>query len=123
MDTRAEVIRAAEARARALENADAVTLEDLLHEDFRWTSHTGELFRRDDYIERNTQGQVPWRSQQLGQVDVAVVGETAVLLADVTDEIAVGGALETFHMPMTQVWVRRDGRWRCLAGHAGPRRT
>jgi hypothetical protein len=30
---------------------------------------------------------------------------------------------ETFRMPMTQVWVRVDGEWQCLSGHAGPRRT
>ena len=116
-------MQAAEARALALANADSEALNDLLHEDFRWTTHTGETFRRDDYIERNTTGPVRWRSQQLDDVDVAVVGDVAVLRAEVTDEIATGDASETFRMPITQVWVRQDDRWCCLAGHAGPRRT
>jgi hypothetical protein len=34
--------------------ADANRLEQLLHEEFRWTSHTGETFSRRDYIARNT---------------------------------------------------------------------
>lgn len=116
-------MRAADARALALAEGDSETLIDLLHEDFRWTSHTGETFRRDDYIERNTTGPVRWRSQQLDDVDVAVVGDVAVLRAEVTDEIAQGDGSETFRMPMTQVWVRQEDQWRCLAGHAGPRRT
>ena len=30
---------------------------------------------------------------------------------------------EAFRMPVTQTWVRDEAGWRCLAGHAGPRRT
>ena len=56
--------------------------------------------------------------------DVVVVGDTAVLYVEVTDVVLTDDEEpETFRMPMTQVWVRRDGDWKCLAGHAGPRRT
>jgi hypothetical protein len=40
----------------------------------------------------------------------------------VTDEVAGDDSVaETFRMPMTQVWVRVEDGWQCLAGHAGPR--
>src|SRR4051794_30022541 len=123
MDAQRLVIQAAEARARALVNRDARALEDLLHEDFRWTSHTGEALGRDDYIARNTMASLTWRSQHLGAATVVVVGEAAVLHAEVTDVVGTAAGDETFRMPMTQVWVRQNNRWRCLAGHAGPRRT
>lgn len=123
MDARNEVVRAAEARALALANADSAALRHLLHEDFRWTSHTGETFDRDDYIERNTAGPVAWRSQHFDDMDVVVVGDAAVLRVEVTDEVATRDGSEVFRMPMTQLWVRQDDRWRCLAGHAGPRRA
>ena len=63
-----------------------------------------------------------WRAQRLAGTQVDVVGDTAVLRAEVTD-VVVGeeNELATFRMPMTQVWVRAGGDWRCLAGHAGPR--
>ena len=66
-----------------------------------------------------------WHSQQLSSADVVVVGDTAVLHAAVTDVVSAEdrGGTETFRMPMTQVWVRLDSRWKCLAGHAGPRRA
>ncbi|HET6865777.1 MAG TPA: nuclear transport factor 2 family protein, partial [Solirubrobacteraceae bacterium] len=123
VNARQEVIRAAEARALALANADSKALWDLLHEEFRWTSHTGEAFTRSDYIERNTAGSVAWRSQRLVGIDLTVVGDVAVLRAELTDEIISQDGSELFGMPMTQVWVRQGDRWRCLAGHAGPRRT
>ena len=96
-------------------------LQELLHEEFRWTTHRGELLDRSEYIRRNTQGETVWRSQTLSNAQVTVVGDTAILHADVADLVLSDDQEETtFRMPVTQVWVRVDGAWTCLAGHAGP---
>lgn len=122
MNAEQQVIAAAEDRASALAAGDAERLAGLLHEGFRWTSHTGESYSRSDYVRRNTEGRTVWRSQRLSGVEVVVVNDTAVLHAEVSDAVlGEGDELETFRMPMTQVWVRQEGDWRCLAGHAGPR--
>jgi hypothetical protein len=123
MDTTRQIVAAAEDRAAALAAGDAVRLRELLHVQFRWTTHLGETVDRDEYIRRNTQGHTVWRSQELSDVTVLVVGDTAVLQAVVADTVVPnGGDVETFRMPMTQVWVRSAAHWTCLAGHAGPRR-
>lgn len=124
MDAEQQVIRAAEARASALAEGDAERLFDLLHEDFRWTAHVGETYSRQEYVRRNTEGHTRWRSQELRNPEVVIVGETAVVYAEVTDVVLSGDeSSETFRMPMTQVWVHLGGDWKCLAGHAGPRLT
>jgi Domain of unknown function (DUF4440) len=124
MEERQEVIEAALARAAALAEADAGRLLALLHPDFRWTSHRGETFNRDEYVARNTEGHTVWRSQHLNDAEVVVVGGTAVLYAEVIDTVRSGvDGSEVFRMPMTQVWVRQGDAWKCLAGQAGPRRT
>lgn len=124
MDAENQVLEAARARASALADADAGRLTNLLHEEFRWTSHAGETYGRLEYIRRNTEGHTVWRSQDLGSPDVVVVGDTAVVYSEVTDVVlSDGDQAEAFRMPMTQVWLRRGGHWKCLAGHAGPRRT
>lgn len=116
-------MKAAEDRAAALAAGDAQWLEALLHERFRWTTHTGQVLDRSEYIHRNTAGDTIWRSQVLADAEVVLVGDTAVLHAEAIDVVLSDGHdRETLRMPMTQVWVRVDGRWRCLAGHAGPRR-
>lgn len=119
-----QVIAAAEARATALALGNAEGLSRLLHEEFRWTTHTGETFRRSEYVRRNTEGHTTWRSQTLSDVEVVVVGDTAVLHAEAAD-VVLSADLEpeTFRMPVTQVWVRLPDGWQCLAGHAGPRRS
>jgi ketosteroid isomerase-like protein len=117
-----EVLAAAEARATALALGDAEGLSRLLHEEFRWTSHVGARFDRAQYIRRNTEGHTVWRSQSLVTPQVVVVGETAVLYVEVEDVVrSDGDEFEAFRMPVTQVWVRSAGDWKCLAGHAGPR--
>jgi hypothetical protein len=122
MNAAEQVIEAAEARASALSNGDARTLSGLLHASFRWTTHVGETYHRTEYIRRNTGGQTLWRSQDLHNPEVVLVGNTAVLYAEVRDVVlSDAGDQEAFRMPMTQVWVRLDGAWKCLAGHAGPR--
>lgn len=114
---------AVEERASALAAADDARLSALLHADFRWTSHVGDTYSRSEYIHRNTEGDTVWRSQQLTSAEVMVVGDTAVLYAEVTDVgLSENDEPETFRMPMTQVWVRLNHSWKCLAGHAGPRR-
>lgn len=118
-----QVLEAAEARATALARGDAAALLALLDERFRWTTHLGEVLDRAEYVARNTgDGRTVWRSQSLGDPHVVVVADTAVLHAVVTDVVLADVAgTEEFRMPMTQVWVRAAGGWRCLAGHAGPR--
>ena len=121
MDLKTEVIRAAESRAAALADGDAARLRDLLHADFRWVSHAGERFDRESYIESNTNGRGELSEQRLTDISVVAHPETAVLRCTVVDTIDRGHGPREYKMPMTQVWVRRDGRWICLAGHAGAR--
>ena len=121
-DEERQVLPAAQARASALAEGDGAALVALLHERFRWTAHVGETYDRDEYVRRNTDGQTVWRSQTLGNPVVVVVGDTAVLHAEVSDVVMRDGSEVTFRMPVTQVWVRPAGSWLCLAGHAGPRR-
>jgi ketosteroid isomerase-like protein len=124
MDPHDDILRLALARAHALVAGDGPKLVELLHEDFVWTTHRGEVFDRAEYVGRNTGGDTVWRSQQLNCVRVRVVDRTAVLVAEVVDVVdSKDGAPETSQMPITQTWVRVGESWQCLAGHAGPRRT
>jgi len=120
MDTSAEVLEAARLRAAALASGDPQELRTWLHPQFRWFSHTGERFDRESYISSNTHGGNRWASQALSEVEVVAHPRTAVLHCQVVDAVDRGEGVEEFRMPMTQVWVRHDDRWVCLAGHAGP---
>lgn len=114
------LLDAVNARADALARADAVALRRLLHPDFRWTSHRGEVVDRETYIDNNACEDLVWKSQSLREIAVVVVGQVGVVTAVVSDEVIRDGVAQTFRMPMTQTWVCVEEHWQCLAGHAGP---
>ncbi|SOD72198.1 uncharacterized protein DUF4440 [Jatrophihabitans sp. GAS493] len=120
-----DVVSAARARADALVAGDATALRRLTHERFVWTSHRGDRFNRDEYLAANIGGDLRWHRQELEHPSVQVVADTAVLRCIVRDVVAQEAAAppadEVYRMPVTQTWVRESGKWRCLAGHAGPR--
>lgn len=80
----AEVLQVAATRAAPLGAGD-VELLGLLREDFRLTTHVGQVVDRDEYICRNSEGVAVWRSRTLGTTEVAILCDTAVLLTVVTD--------------------------------------
>lgn len=121
MDATSEVIRAAEARAKALSCGDAERLRELLHPEFRWVSHAGERFDRDSYVASSLDGGPVWSEEQMTDVAVVAHEHTAVLRCTVVESVDRGHGPREHRMPMTQVWVRSDGHWVCLAGHAGAR--
>jgi ketosteroid isomerase-like protein len=119
-----DVLSAAWQRAEAMADNDETRLRELLHPDFGWISHKGDWFDLKSYLESNQRGSNTWHRQELRDAEVRVVGDTGVVRCIVVDTVDVGsGRPEEFTMPMTQTWVRESGRWRCLAGHAGPRIT
>ena len=93
-------------------------MRELHHRELRFTTPRGDVRDHDAFIARNTEGALVWRDQRLSEVDVVVVGDTAVLTADVYDEFVLAGEPGSHTVRLTLTWVREDGVWRVLAGHA-----
>jgi hypothetical protein len=77
---------------------DADRLRALLHPRFHWTSHTGERFNRDQYVEANTSGSNQWHSQTLRpRIDALVfTGEIGADQPELREEICEGLAVLGF---------------------------
>jgi hypothetical protein len=120
VDTATEVLEAARSRATAMTTGDPQELRKLLHPQFRWFTHTGEGFDRESFVRSNTGGTSRGTREELSDVHVIAHERTAVLRCQVVDAVDQGAGVEELHLPMTQVWIRDDDRWVCLAGHAGP---
>jgi ketosteroid isomerase-like protein len=116
----AAILEAAQDRAEALVAGDPARLDELLHPELSWTTFRGEVKSRSAYVAGNTDGSLNWLSQRLEEPAITVIGDTAVLTAVVVDRVERDGQRETYRLRMTQTWIREHGRWRCLAGHAGP---
>jgi hypothetical protein len=115
-----DVVAAAERRARALCERDADALRALHHPELRWTTHRGEVLDRERYVAGNASGDLVWHAQRLEEVEVTVAGCAAVLVGVVVDDVERDGERAVFRLRLTQVWLRGEDCWVCLAGHAGP---
>jgi hypothetical protein len=113
-----DVVDAALRRAVALAARDEEALRRLMHPGLQWTTYRGNVLGYEEYIEGNTSGPLLWRAQRLSDVQVVVIGDTAVLTGWVTDEVRRDGHDQVFRLRLTQTWVRTPDGWRCLAGHA-----
>ena len=118
MSAAAEILEAAERRSAALVARDPELLRELHHPHLRWTTHRGDVRDRDAYIAGNTEGDLVWLDQRLFDVGVVIVGDTAVLTAAVHDEFERAGEPGSHTVRLTLTWVRENGVWRVLAGHA-----
>jgi ketosteroid isomerase-like protein len=49
--------------------------------------------------------------------NVHVYGDTAVAMARVTVKMRSAGKETTSQSRFTDTWIKRDGRWQCVAGH------
>jgi Domain of unknown function (DUF4440) len=119
----ADVVAAAERRAAALARQDWASLERELHSEFRYVNAEGRRLDRDGYLAFVRNGLFRWNEQRLEDIQVTVIGSTAVLTAQVHDDLQVGDERHELVFATTQTYVLEDGRWLYLAGHTGPIRT
>ena len=105
------------ARAEALVRGDAEFFRRLLDEDFRYTNASGAVFDRAGYLEFYLEsGRARWQSQEWDELDVRLAGDVAIATCRLHDRAMFDGAALDARFRSTQVFVKRDGEWRYLAG-------
>lgn len=106
------------ARAEALVRGDAEYFRRLLVEDFRYTNASGAVFDRAGYLAFYLEsGRAKWRSQEWEDLDVQVLGDVAIATCRLHDVATFDGEPLDARFRTTQVFARRSGEWRYVAGH------
>jgi uncharacterized protein (TIGR02246 family) len=99
-------------------NSDAATLEGILAEDFTLTSSrsTGELVSRKMWLDMAAT-EIIGKSFAYDDIKVRVYGDAAVMNSVATQEATAFGQNWSGKFLLTDVWVRRDGRWKVVTRH------
>lgn len=114
---REEIAALFAARADALVRGDADYFRAMLDEDFRYTNASGAVFDRDGYLEFYLEsGRARWQSQEWDELDVHLIGGVAVATCRLHDRATFDGAELDAYFRSTQVFVKRGGEWRYVAG-------
>ena len=107
--------------AEAVQQRDMAALEQLLGEEFTLTTgrKDAEVRRRQEWLDvtRESYEVDQWAYEEM---DVRVYGDAAVVRSRYRQTARMGGADRTGVYLMTDVWVRRDGRWQAVTRHISP---
>lgn len=106
--------------SRAIVSDDADRIGTYMDDDWVIVSWTG-VTTRDDFLSYVRSGALGHSAMDpAGEPRVRVYGDTAVLSVRVTSTAQYGGADIDADEWTTDVFVRRDGRWRCVLTHITP---
>jgi hypothetical protein len=95
---------------RAFLESDTAWYDENLGDDFVCTLANGRRIDRDEFLRRNAEGPGV-TNVSYDQIDVRPLGDAA-LVHGVTHYVRDGAPASTRY---TDVWQRRDGRWRAVA--------
>jgi len=116
---RQELIRLDNVWFDAMRRGDAAPIERMLANDFTLIAPDpdGTILTRSDYLEFIESGDLQLTSIAIDSLDVQIYGNTAVLTATLTSKGRVNNNDIGGQYRGTTTWIKRDGRWQCVAAH------
>jgi ketosteroid isomerase-like protein len=98
---------------------DVKTIRALITEDFTLISSTGRVMKAGDLLKEVGDRSVTWFANQPSEVNARVYnGDCAVVTAMLHEKCEAGGKSYDRRLRYTDTWVKLDGVWRYVAGHA-----
>jgi len=103
---------------KAVAQKDQATLKRLMADEFTLTSaySTGNVITRDDFL-KNIQS-VKQNELSFYNASLSIYGDVAVLKARIKDNYTMNGEDRSGDYLITDVWVKRDGRWQVVTRHS-----
>ncbi len=101
---------------RAVQERNSERLETLLAREFTLLGAAGELDR--DELLAAASGRYAIEEFCYEEVDTEVYGDTAVVVSRYRQTATLDGRDVSARLHVTDVWVRREGRWQIVRRHA-----
>jgi ketosteroid isomerase-like protein len=112
-----ELIRLENEWVAAAVEHDATTIDKMVADDFIDTTSNGTVLTKAQMLEYIKSYKEEVISIVTDEWKVRVYGDAAVVNARNTIKIQLEGKEATKQERFTDIWTKRDGRWKCVAGH------
>jgi ketosteroid isomerase-like protein len=112
-----EIIKLENEWGDALIKHDPAPIDKMLADDFIGTTGEGAVYTKAQLLANVKSGKEDIISMVDDEVKVHVYGDAAVISARNTIKVRVEGKETIFLDRYTDTWIKRDGRWKCIAGH------
>jgi ketosteroid isomerase-like protein len=110
-----ELIKVENEWSAAWVKSDVKFLEQLYATEYYAISSDGIMYNKVDGIKDDTSSEYAEKSFILSDLKVHIYGETAVVTGRNDVKFKKGGKAEQIDARFTDVFVKRDGRWQCVA--------
>jgi ketosteroid isomerase-like protein len=112
-----ELIKLENEWADAWVKSDIVFFDRIEADDYTWTAPEGFVMTKADDLALLKSGRSVITSWVLADMKVRVYGDAAVVTGRCTTKETYKGEDVSGQFQWTDTWVKRDGRWQCVAGH------
>jgi ketosteroid isomerase-like protein len=112
-----ELIKLENEWADAWVKSDIVFFDRIEADDYTWTAPEGFVMTKADDLALLKSGRSVITSWVLADMKVRVYGDTAVVTGRCTTKETYKGEDVSGQFQWTDTWVKRAGRWQCVAGH------
>jgi ketosteroid isomerase-like protein len=112
-----ELIKLENAWADAVVKKDLAFLEGIWGDDYAWTASDGNVWSKAQTLASLKSGEDAVLSLRTDDVKVRVYGDAAVATGRSTFNETFKGKDVSGSERFTDTWVRRSGRWQCVAMH------
>jgi ketosteroid isomerase-like protein len=102
-------------RGAAVVKGDAEALAKETAEDFTFITSTGQVSDKKQTVEQIKNGGIKLEADEPSDMTVRVYGNTAVVTGKTSLKGMVGGKDATGTVAFTRVWVKKAGKWMCVA--------
>jgi len=113
-----ELVELSHELVRAVQAHDRARLEELLADEFTLDGAAGTLDRSE--LLEAAGGPYEIEEFSYDEIDPEVYGNTAVVVSRYSQQASLAGRDVSRRMRVTDVWLRRDGRWQIVRRHATP---
>ena len=113
-----ELIKLENEWANAWVKSDVAFHDRIMSDDFTWTSPRGIVLAKSEDLAELKFGDSVVTSWVLDEMKVRVYGNAAVVTGRSTIKVTHRGKEFSSQERWTDTWVKRAGRWQCVAAHS-----
>ena len=112
-----EILKLEEAFTQAVIKNDVKAVENIVTDDWMIIDADGRVIDRTRFLEVMRSGALTHEEMKSEEEQVRIYGDTAIVTALVSVKGAYAGTRFSSHERATDVFIRRDGKWRCVLTH------
>ena len=118
VDDEQQILALHEAGDRALMSADVDILAQIFADDYVQHNESGQAFTKQDVLNNFGTGEIRYPSIISTGRTIRVFGEMAVVNSRFHQQYSGDSKESAGEFLLTDVWVKRDGRWQAVSRHA-----